>query len=616
MKQINEKESFQAYTMGNYALARAMLESGVRVITAYPGSPTPEIAEALQQAKNEDFYFEFSANEKVAIEKAAGASLNGHLSCCFFKSVGLNVAADSLIQLPMMELTGGLVVILGDDPGANSSQNEQDNRHFSRMSYFPMLEPSSVKEAYEMFKTACVLSKKFKAPVFLRITTHIAHSRQKINFSSITGEKYSWESRFSSSNGPYIPVAASVFPLKKKALEKMEKFKGEAEKLGLNAVFKNGENNERLIIGSGLVFSASLEAVKKFSARADVLKIGLTYPLDEEKLTSIIGRYREVFILEELDRVLEKEIKALCFDRGLKTSVHSRADISDLMGELGVKRVSRILSRLWPEFSLPAEAHADKKAFPRFPQLCPGCGHRSAFYAVKNFISENDITVADIGCHTLGYLPPYKMGEVLLSMGHSISTGAGLAIGNKNRKILAFMGDSTFFHAGLPGLLNAAVLDSNLILILLENGTTAMTGHQSRLGSGEIGERLDTVKLLEACGVKFIRKADAYNRKELTEHLREAKAHNGFSVIIAHHPCMLKYGREMKKKNPDYKPGKVAIDQQLCVRNKSCIEGFACPSFSRQKDGKILVNRELCIGDGSCIQSCPEKAIKPSREGK
>jgi len=616
MRKITEKESFEAYTMGNYAIARAMLESKVRVVTSYPGSPTPEIAEALAQVKSDNFYFEFSANEKVALEKAAGASLNGHLSCCFFKSVGLNVASDSLIQLPMMRLIGGLVVILGDDPGANSSQNEQDNRHFSRMSYFPMLEPSNAKEAYEMFKKSCELSLKYQCPIFLRITTHIAHSRQKIKFCELKDDSYNWESRFSSKNGPYVPVASAVFPLKERALENLEKLKKEAFEKGLNILEEKSEKKEKLIISCGLAFSAVKEAVEKNKAKIDLLKLGMTYPLDEDSLAEIISRYKEVFIIEELDRVLETEIKALCFDRKISTLIHSRKQRNDLMGELGVHRVSRILAEVWSEFSAPASIEIVKTSFPRVPQLCPGCGHRSAFYAIKNFISENDITVADIGCHTLGYLPPYKMGEVLFSMGHSVSTAAGLALKNEKRKVIAFMGDSTFFHAGLPGLLNASVLNSQIILILLENGTTAMTGHQSRLGSGEVGKSLDLIKILEACGVEFIRKVDAYNRADLLKFLKESKEYKGFAVIIAHHPCMLKYTREMKIKNPQYKPGKVEIDKNLCNLKKTCIESFACPSFALQDDGSVVVNDELCIGDGSCIMSCPSKAIKPKRREK
>lgn len=614
MKNINENNSFKAYVMGNYALARAMIESGVRVITSYPGSPTPEIAEALSYFKDRDFYFEFSSNEKVAIEKAAGASLNGHLSCCFFKSVGLNVASDSLIQLSMMNLIGGLVVILGDDPGANSSQNEQDNRHFSRMSYIPMIEPSSVKEAYVFLKKSFEISKKYNMPIIFRITTHLAHAKGVVEFDKLSSKDYDWSSKFDKRNGPYVPVALSVFPLKKSALQKLENFKNDEAFKSFNRIVKYEVQTEKAIITSGLTFSACLDAVKKYKIKADILKLGFTYPLDNNFISKILKEYKEVFIIEELDRVLETEIKSIAFDSNATTKIYSRTE-EYLVGEIGVSDVKDILSKKWDILQNNFEINFERKSFPRFPQLCPGCGHRSAFFAIKNFIAETDITVADIGCHTLGFLPPYEIGDILFSMGHSVSTGAGLALKNKDRKVIAFMGDSTFFHAGLSGFINASILNSNIILIILENGTTAMTGHQPRLGTGEVGEKIDLVEFIKNCGVKFIRSVDAYNQSKLKEYIKEAKAYEGFSVIIAHHPCMLKFTREMKIKNPDYKPSKVFIDESLCGLKKVCVSKFACPSFVNEKDS-VYVNEELCIGDGSCIQTCPDKAIKPKKEVK
>lgn len=616
MRKIYDRDSFSAYVMGNYAIARAMLEKNVRVITTYPGSPTPEIADALNEVREKDFYFEYSVNEKVALEKAAGASLNGHLSVCFFKSVGLNVAADSFVQLPMMNLTGGLVVIIGDDPGANSSQNEQDNRHYARMSYIPLFEPSSVSEAYSMLKKAIDVSKKCKMPVLFRITTHISHAKEYVNFDEIKSESYNWESKFNSANGPYIPVAKTVFPLKEMALKKLEEFKKDGEILSLNRV--DLKNSNRLIITSGLCYSAVKELIEKNNLKIDVLKLSISYPLNEDYLADIIKDYSEVFVIEELDRILEYEIKSICFDKSINVKIYSRENISDMMDELSPLRIKNIIKTRWDDLfeDENEKSVSEYKSFPRYPQLCPGCGHRSAFFAIKKAIESEDITVADIGCHTLGFFPPYKMGEILFSMGHSVSTGSGLALNNSNRKVIAFLGDSTMFHAALPGIVNASVYNSNVILVILENGTTAMTGHQPRIGTGEIGESIDIVKLLEAMNVKFIRKVDAYNQKQLSEYIKEAREYNGFSVIIAHHPCMLKYTREMKKKNPDYKPKKVFIDQNVCDRKMICVSEFACPSFVRNDDGSITVNHDLCIGDGSCIQTCPVKAIKPYREEK
>lgn len=615
MKNIGEKKSFSAYVMGNYAIARAMLEENVKFITSYPGSPTPEIAEALESVKEKNFYFEFSINEKVALEKAAGASLNGHLSCCFFKSVGLNVAMDSLIQLPMMNLIGGMVIILGDDPGANSSQNEQDNRHFSRMSYMPMLEPSSPKEAYQMLKDAIKISKKLKMPIILRSTTHISHAKELIEFQDLNDEPYNFEPLFDEKNGPYVPVAQTVFPLKEKALKKLETLKTEELYKKQNFLLNFNQNPEKLIITSGLVFSSVLEIVKKNKINCDIMKLGFTYPLDNQFIISNISKYKEVFILEELDNLLEKEIKAICFENDIKVKIHAKKEIKHFIGEITPDVACEILSEKWPEFRKEKFEIKEKISFPRYPQLCPGCGHRSAFFAIKKAISKEDITVADIGCHTMGFLPPYEMGKILFSMGHSVSTGAGLSYKNNKRKVIAFLGDSTLFHAAIPGIINAAIFNSNLILVILENQTTAMTGHQPRIGSGEIGHFIDITKLLEDIGVKFIRKVDAYNQSKLIEYIKEAKNFEGFSVIIAHHPCMLKYTRDMKKKDKNYKTSKAFIDEN-CNRKMVCVSEFCCPSFVYTQSGAIYVNEDLCIGDGSCVQTCPSKAIKIKREEK
>ena len=217
----------------------------------------------------------------------------------------------------------------------------------------------------------------------------------------------------------------------------------------------------------------------------------------------------------------------------------------------------------------------------------------------------------------MGFMPPYEMGEVLFSMGHSVSTASGLALGNSARKVVAFVGDSTFFHAGLPGLVNAAARDSDITLVLLDNGTTAMTGHQPRTGSGEVGERIDIPALLKDLGVKFLRECDAYDQAKLAAQLKEAMAHKGFAVVIARHPCMLKFTRERRRANPGLKAQRAAVDPAKCARHYTCAAAFACPSFIRHEDGSVTVNPELCIGDGSCIQTCPAKAIgRESGEGK
>ncbi|OGR68546.1 MAG: indolepyruvate ferredoxin oxidoreductase [Elusimicrobia bacterium GWC2_63_65] len=609
---MTKKDGFGALVMGNHALARAMAEAGTMVITSYPGSPTPEIAEALQAPPENvrPYRFEFAANEKVALEIAAGASVNGHPAAVFFKSVGLNVAADSMIQLPLMELPGGMVVILGDDPGANSSQNEQDNRWFARMSYMPVFEPASPAEVYVMYKEAAALAAARRAPVILRLTTHVCHAREKVSFGRLPEAAYDWTPRFDAKNGPYVPITSAVFPLKKRALEKLDAWADYGEKSPLNAVYKGPESDKRRgAIAAGLPALCLLEALRSADAPVDLLKLGVSYPLPAGLVVDFLRSHEEVYVFEELDRVMEPELKALAYDRGLACRIHSRRDHHELMGETSPERARAALNEAWPELFPAPEKRSAALPAARLPQMCPGCGHRSAFHAIKKALPPGAITVGDIGCHSLGFLPPYNMGEILFSMGHSVSTAAGLALGNNSRKVVAFVGDSTFFHAGLPGLVNAVSRDSDITLVLLDNGTTAMTGHQPRPGNGEIGERLNLPELLKALGVKFLRECDAYEQEKLGGFMKEAMDHKGFAVVIARHPCMLKFMRERRRANPGLKTQHVDVDQAKCARHYTCAADFACPSFVRHEDGSVTVNPELCIGDGSCIQTCPAKAI-------
>jgi len=619
---LTDKEPWKGLFMGNHAVARAMLESGVKVITSYPGSPTPEIAEALLSVPEElrKFHFEWATNEKVATEVAFGSSINGNMSVVFFKSVGLNVAADSLVQLGLMNLTGGLVVILGDDPGANSSQNEQDNRHFARMSYIPVMEPATPTEAYKMFLEASKLSKKHQMPIILRLTTHVCHAKELISFGAISESK-GFTADFDIKNGPYLPITRSVFPLKKKAMEKLDIIRKESERSPFNKIYApfgfEVINGKKLgIISSSMPALSVMENIDKAGKPVDLLQINFSYPMPEEMIADYLKDKDEVIIIEELDRIMEYEIKSLAFDRNIKCRILTRKTHDDIMGELTSERTWDILSVHWPEvFESGIKPVTQPFANPRIAQMCPGCGHRSAFHAIKQALPKETITVGDIGCHSLGFFEPYNMGEMLLSMGHSNGTAAGLTIGNEKRKVLAFIGDSTFFHAGLPAIINAVLYDHDFTLVVMENGTTAMTGHQPHAGTGEIGEKISIDKLLESIGVKFIRRVDTYQQKKLTEHIKESLDHKGFSVVIASHPCMLKFMKHQRKRE-GFVQKHVEIDQNKCERHLTCIEDFACPSFKKNDDGSITVNEDLCIGDGSCRPTCPVSAIDLKKEAE
>ena len=623
MKQLGDmllkEDPFEEIVMGNTALVRAMVESGTRVVTSYPGSPTPEIAAAIGAipADRRPFYFQFSTNEKVATEVAYGAALNGHLSAVFFKSVGLNVAADTFVQLSLMNIIGGLVVVLGDDPGANSSQNEQDNRHLAQLCYTPVFEPADPSEVYHFYKAAAALSRQKQMPVIVRLTTHVCHAKERVAFEGWTPPASDDVPRFDVRNGPYIPIAELTFPMKARALANLEAAREFAETWNRNQTVDNA-NPDRGVITMGLPFLSLMDVLQGAAQKPDILRLGIVYPLARRRVGEFLRAHREVKILEELDNELEKDVKMLAYDLGLTTRIIGKLEPEEWMGEYTPDKVAKVLRRCWPDM-LPeplSPAEPIRMVPERPPQMCPGCGHRSAFHAIRQALADTDITVADIGCHTLGFLPPYQTGQLLMCMGASTGIGSGLSLFNTTRKVVAFLGDSTFFHAGLPGVINALFNRHNLTLIVMENGTTAMTGHQDHAASGrnfnEAVEKIPIRRVLEGLGVDPIFEVDTYRQDELTALVRKAVDAHGFSVVIAHHPCMLKFTRAARRK-PGYRPRQVRIDPSRCRKIHSCVARFGCPSFARGADGEVWINVDLCIGDGSCLQTCPVQAVEKPR---
>jgi indolepyruvate ferredoxin oxidoreductase, alpha subunit len=620
MKDMGEmllrQKPFEEIVMGNTALVRAMVEAKTRVVTSYPGSPTPEIASAIRtipEAKR-PFYFEFSTNEKVATEVAFGAALNGHLSTVFFKSVGLNVAADTFVQLSLLNIIGGMVVVLGDDPGANSSQNEQDNRHFAYLSYTPVFEPADPKEVYQYYLAAAELSRQLGKVVILRLTTHVCHAKEKVAFQPYTPDEPDNTPRFDVKNGPYIPLVSAVFPMKERALQQLGEIERWVDNRNLHTIIDN--HSKRGVITSGLVHLALMETLEDpeiTSEKPDILKLAIPYPVPKETIAAFLRSHDEVKVLEELDDELERSIKALAYDLQLTTRIIGKNSQKDWIGEYTPEKIRHMLHITWPDIVVDTEDTPVAETAPiRPPQMCPGCGHRSAFHAIGEALADEDITVADIGCHTLGYHEPYNLGQLVLCMGASTAIGSGLSLFNTSRRVVAFLGDSTFFHAGLPGIINALFNNHNLTLVLMENGTTAMTGHQDHPASGrnfnEISEAIPVRQVLEGIGVQSIHETDTYKQEELRKIMRQAVNEEQFSVVIARHPCMLLFARNQRKAKGN-NPYHVKIDQKKCERIHTCIEKFACPSFARGEDGTITVNNELCIGDGSCIPTCPTKAI-------
>ncbi len=607
-------EPFSEIVMGNTALVRAMVEAGTRVVTSYPGSPTPEIATAIGTLTLDQrpFYFEFSTNEKVATEVAYGAAINGHLSTVFFKSVGLNVAADTFVQLSLMNIIGGMVVVLGDDPGVNSSQNEQDNRHLAQLGYVPVFEPADPDEVYHFYLAAAQLSRTKHMPVILRLTTHVCHAKSRVAFNAWSAPPLDPTPRFDVNHGPYIPITELTVPMKRRALANLDDVRTYAESSPLNRRIDHG-NPQRGVITMGLPFLSLLDVIDACPSRPDILKLGIVYPLPRTMICDFLRSHQQVKVMEELDDLLEKEIKAMAYDEGIDTKIMGKMDAQDWMGEYTPEKVYTVLQKCWPDLLPVKQVPTAGATVPHRPaQMCPGCGHRSAFHAIKAALTDNDISVADIGCHTLGFLPPYHVGQLLMCMGASTGMGAGLSLFNTSRKVVAFLGDSTFFHAGLPGLINALFNRHNITLIIMENGTTAMTGHQDHAASGSNfngpTDKIPIRRLLEGLGVEEIFETDTYQQAQLTEQVKAAMEVDGLSVVIARHPCMLKFTRQARRK-PGYQLRQVDIDQATCRQIHTCIAGFGCPTFTRQADGRIEINKDLCIGDGSCLQTCPTQAV-------
>lgn len=613
-----ERSPFSELAMGNTALVRGMVEAGVRVVTSYPGSPTPEIATAIASIPRDrrPFHFEFCTNEKVAVEVAYGAAVNGSPSVVFFKSVGLNVASDTFVQLNHMEISGGLVVIIGDDPGAHSSQNEQDNRHFARMSYTPLLEPATPSEAYAFLLGAVSIARKHRMAVILRMTTHVCHAKEMVSFGGWTNPSRDDAPGFDGSGGSHIPIGGMVARMKRRAIERLKT----SHETGLDRIVDNG-NPRRGVITAGLPFLSVLDSLSGSGRKPDILKLGMVYPLDRDLVTGFLRAHSEVLVLEELDDFIEQSVKAVAHDSGAPTRVLGKECTEDWIGEFTPGRVREILHRLWPDSVEAPVPVAGNPAVPaRFPQMCPGCGHRSAFFAIGKALRKSDITVADIGCHTLGFLPPHEIGRLLMSMGASTGIAQGLSLSAPERRVVAFLGDSTFFHAGIPGVINAVFNNHTLTLIVMENGTTAMTGHQEHPGTGrnfnDPTERIPIRRVLEGLGVKNIAEVDTYSQNALTAAVENALGSPGLSVVIAKHPCMLKFSREHRRK-PGFVQRHVEVGQDRCTLARECIDRFGCPSFMRDGvTGRVSTNTDLCIGDGSCIQTCPSDAIGAAAPGK
>lgn len=569
--------------IGNGAVARGLYEAGCDIISSYPGTPSTEITEFA--AKYEDIYCEWAPNEKVAMEVAFGASLAGKRSCCAMKHVGLNVAADPLYTLSYTGVNGGMVICVADDPGMHSSQNEQDSRHHAIASKVPMLEPADSAESLLFAKEAFEISEKFDTPVILRMCTRIAHSQSIVE----TGERKEITAKpYEKNPSKFIMMPGNAkkrHPFVEERTKRLSEF---AEDCVFNKVEENGA--ELGIITSG----TSYQYVKEvFGDKANILKLGMVNPLPVEIIKDFASKVKRVVVIEELDSIIETH----CRNIGIEVE---GKELFSCVGEFSQRTIAEAFGFEAKEFD-----KADSDIPIRPPVLCAGCPHRGIFYC----LSKNKITVhGDIGCYTLGAQAPLTAMDSTLCMGASVSGihGFNKALGKESeQKTVAVIGDSTFIHSGITGLINIAYNATNSTVIILDNSITGMTGHQQNPTTGynlkgDPASKIDLETLCRAVGINRVTVVDPYNLKECEEAIKRELAVEEPSVIISRRPCvLLKY---VKTKAP------LTVNADKCKGCKKCMK-LGCPAI-RIQNKKANIDTTLCVGCDVCSQLCSFDAIE------
>lgn len=579
--------------MGNEAIARGAMESGINVATSYPGTPASEVFLTLaRHAREVGFYAEWSINEKVAVELAAGAAYAGARAIVSMKQMGLNVAADAVMSLAYIGIRGGLVLVVADDPGPHSSQTEQDTRLFARFAGLPVLDPSSPAEAYAMTKYAFALSEELQLPVILRPTTRCCHSCQDVEVGTIEPPRP--VPGFAKS--PEWVILPSLSARKHRWLIGQE---GKARKLFLECPFNHASLRSRIgVITSGISYTYAVEALEALGAEVSLLKIGTPYPLPEEKVVDFLTHLDRVLVIEEQEPVVEDQVIRAAWRHLLPCRISGKQDnYLPRTGEFNVDIVKDALSRFLALEVPPPEELSPPGLPGRAPMLCAGCPHRGSFYAFKRAAQGRDVIfTGDIGCYTLGAAPPLQALDTCLCMGAGLGLAQGLVRVEPQRRVVAFIGDSTFFHAGLPALANAVHQRAQVTIAVLDNGTTAMTGHQPHPGLS-----IDIASVARGLGVETILEADPYNLEAATAAASQALAAPGPSLVLLRRPC------------PQITPptGYCTVDPELCISCGLCLEELGCPALVRKEDG-ISINA-TCNACGLCSQICPAGAIKEVR---
>lgn len=611
---LTGQEKDKLFLMGNEAAVRGALEAGVSVASTYPGTPSSEIGNVLSVlAEDAGMYFEFSVNEKVALEVAAAASASGLRSFTFMKHVGVNVASDSLMSVAYTGVRGGMVILTADDPSMFSSQNEQDNRHYARLANIPLLEASSPQEVKDLMRYAYQLSEEFELPVILRTTTRVSHMRGIVELGALNKPKA--KGHFDKDPQRFVPVPESARIMHRNLVEKMYQVEVLSNNSSLNQPFDNGSHVG--IITSGSAFNYVMDVVEEYNLPVNILKIAFSYPFPEKKVLEFLENTERVLVVEEVDPIMEKEILAIVGKHQLKSVIHGKLDgtlpvIYEYSPDIVLGGVGRMMG-----LEMPVETTSDSLELPkRPPTLCPGCPHRAAYFEVKKAAEDlnlDDLVFpSDIGCYTLGIESPYEIADYLLSMGSSVGTSCGFSKAT-DQTVVSFIGDSTFFHAGIPPLINAVHNKNRFVLVILDNRTTAMTGGQPNPGLPVDGMGLEAPEIsipdiVKACGVEMVETINPLNVRNSKDIFKKALQFDKVAVVISQYPCMLIKGGTQKGKN-------IIIDVQddKCTGCDTCVMELTCPAIYTTEEDKIRIDPLMCRKCNVCVQTCPEKAIRAKR---
>lgn len=614
---VLEEPGKKVVLLGNEAIVRGALEAGVGLVAAYPGTPSSEVPMTFARiAKKVGLYFEYSSNEKVAFEATAGAAFSGVRAMSSQKQFGLNVAADSIAPVAYVGVRAGLVLMVADDPnGWSSAQSEQDTRYYARMFKMPMIEPSNPQECLDYTKLAFDISEEFQVPVFLRTTTKVSHSIGTVKLGEMRKPKVA--GKFQKDPDRYFNIRPHLQVLHARLNKKLEQIE---EKYGykLNKVFP-GEGRIG-IITSGVSSDYAEEALQELGLNVPMAKISLTHPISKAFVTDFIKDREVVLVLEELEPVLEDFVKLVAKDVNPSLVVHGK-DLLPRIGEYNLETIIPAFENIFgKKFYISFDEHREKVGLasqdltPREPVLCPGCPHRSTFYAVKKVFGDEAVYAGDIGCYILGAYEPVNMADCVISMGAGMGVAHGISRVS-DQDVVVFIGDSTFFHAGIPPMVNYKFNDGKApLVVIMDNAITAMTGHQPDPGSGftGMGDKVELVKIEEvakALGTE-VRIANSFSQKQLIRALQELKNVTGPKVLISRGECRLLTRRNFRKKGiavPTFQ-----INQDECTKCGICANEFACPAITEATEHEeeiYSIDSDLCTGCSVCTQICPERAI-------